>query len=107
MDAMADSRAGSRTDGVDRCAHRSGPRGDHGVGIDPGPLAKTFPPSNFNRGTMVVMGESENRQQGCRVLLPNPPLQSDEARDVPLGISTNRGAPSLRAVLTISTGPRR
>jgi hypothetical protein len=53
------------------------------------------------------MGESENRQQGCSVLLPNPPLQSAEARDVPLGTSTRRGAPSLRVVLTIPAGPRR
>jgi hypothetical protein len=77
------------------------------VGIDPGPLAKTFLPSNCNRGGMVVMGESENRQHGCRVLLPNPPLQSDEARDVPFGTSTPPGAPSLRVVVTIPTGPRR
>jgi hypothetical protein len=104
---MADSRAGSRTDGVDRCAHRSGLRGDHGVGIDPGPLAKTFPPSNFKRVRMVIMGESENRQQGCRVLLPNPPLQSDEARVVQLGTCAHGGGPSLRAVLTIPAGPRR
>jgi hypothetical protein len=48
-----------------------------------------------------------NRQQGCRGLLPNKPLQTDEARHVPLGKSTDRGAPSLRVVLTISTGPRR
>jgi hypothetical protein len=70
-------------------------------------LAKTFPPSNCDRGRMVVMGESENRQQGCRVLLPNPPLQSDEAREVSFGTSTRCGAPSLRVVVTIPAGPRR
>jgi hypothetical protein len=56
---------------------------------------------------MVVMGESKNRQQGCRLLLPNQPLQTDEARDVPLERSTHCGAPGLRAVLTIPVGPRR
>jgi hypothetical protein len=45
-----------------------------------------------------------NRQQECRDLLPNKPLQTDEARVVPLVTSSHRGAPSLRAVLTIPTG---
>jgi hypothetical protein len=31
---------------------------------------------------MVVMGRTENRQQGCRDLLPNTPLQMDEALDL-------------------------
>jgi hypothetical protein len=46
------------------------------------------------------------RQQGCRDLLPNPPLQTEEA-GVPPGRSTHRRAPSLPVALTISTGPRR
>jgi hypothetical protein len=100
-------RSGVRRDRL-RCLPPPRPeRRSRGRGHRSRALGDAAPPTSSNRSRMEVMFKTVNRQQGCRDLLPNPPLQTDEAREVPLGTSSHRGAPSLHAVMTISTGPRR
>jgi hypothetical protein len=105
--AMADSRVISGTDGVDRCALVS-------VRVEitewasiPGscPRRSALEPQPAVGWWSWAKARTVSRDAASE--LPNPPLQSDEAREVPLGSSRHGGAPSLRAVLTIPAGPRR
>jgi hypothetical protein len=95
---------GRRFGGCVACTHEQRSRGR---ARRPRRLGDATPPSHDDRGKMLSMARRANRQQGCRDLLPNKPLQADEAGDVQLGTSTHRGAPSSRAVLTIPAGLRR